>query len=327
MSSSFGVCTYNLGTNVNDYFALCQYLDPSLEENTKTQEERDRFSDKYAATEKITSEKLENAANIFCLQEVGDFNKRPLIQKLKERKFHIVHFEREGKNTSFDTALALDSSRFKDVINHSIGIQISTCFVAEAAIASALDTQSHQRVVFVSLHVPGFNLSKETLDENEKDVIAEGDLYCREVVKKLSEITGSSVLVVGADMNANPEKWAARFTVFSDKGFQVLRTGAYTNVNPTEPNYAEREIDFIFVRENRSLFQKLAAVFCRSVQSVAKIVSFQENPLGWDAAINASDHLPVLANISISIVESLIYRIWLSFCHLFVREKQPAEVV
>lgn len=302
MNSQFTVCTYNIGSSVNDYFLHCKYHNPSL--NFTSEEEDKQFRAKYDATQVKTAQLLENQADVYCLQEVGNTN-RPMYTSLLNKGFQFVRYD----NDRFDTAIALNPKRFIDITNHSIDVQITKYFKKDVAIATAIDIQSGQRVAFVSAHVPGFNFMKI-----EQEEVADGDLYCRAITQKLSQIGPSTIQIIGADMNANPEKWNPRFQTFSQRGLKVLRTNDSTNVNPKDSQDQKREIDFIFAT-SLSFWQKIKSIFCKSVQSNATIKAF--NPLGWDIDNNASDHLPVFVDVKPTVNNSKIYQLLSSICSIF----------
>ncbi|MGZ3632943.1 MAG: hypothetical protein ACXWM7_01260 [Parachlamydiaceae bacterium] len=288
--NNFSVCTYNVGSRVDDYFQLCRHFDPSL--SFKSKEDEENFRSKYEVTQNRTAELLINKAVIYCLQEVVD-EERPIIKSLRERNFEIVHFK---DLPYFDTVIALDKSRFKDITNHSINVAITPYFSKDAAIATATDILSGERVTFVSAHAPGFDLTKKPNDEDT----AEGDYYCQKIVQELSDIDCGAIQIIGADMNANPEKWNPRFEVFSKEGFQVYRKNSPTNVNPNDSVEQAREIDFIFTKTTSSIWQKLKSILGSSLQLDAAIRS--ENSIGWNVDDNASDHLPVFVDINYEIL-------------------------
>lgn len=303
--NNFSVCTYNVGSRIDDYFQLCRHLDPSL--SFKNSEEEEAFRSKYDVTQNRTAELLTNKAEVYCLQEVVS-EERPLIQSLKEKAFEIIHLE---GLPFFDTAIALDKDRFKDITNHSFDVQITKRFKKDVAIATATDVLTGQRITFVSAHAPGFDFTKEVSDKDA----AEGDFYCRAILNKLSEIGNSTLHVIGADMNANPEKWDPRFRVFYNQGFQLNRKNSATNVNPKDSKEKEREIDFIFTKTSSSNWQKIKSIFFSIIQFETAIKN--ENSIGWNIDDNASDHLPIFIGISAKISVSKICRLWNEMCSYF----------
>jgi endonuclease/exonuclease/phosphatase family metal-dependent hydrolase len=239
MSSNFTVCTFNMGASVDDYFQLCRYLKPDLK--LASRDEDAAFKTKYQVVEKATKKCfLQHHIDVYCLQEVGSGD-RPLIKSLKKKGFHLVHFE--GSDI-FNGLIALDANLFQEVKNHSTEIELNEFFKKDVAIATAADTVTGKRIAFVSAHVPGFNFINEDLSEEAAD----GDRYCKKIVKVLSKIEACTWQVVGADMNSNPEVWNKRFKTFTEHGFQTLRTQSPTNVNPRDSAHQKRELDFLFVK-------------------------------------------------------------------------------
>lgn len=301
--NNFTVCTYNLGSGVNDYYLLCNYLNP-LKFESKEQEQT--FKKQYQTTQNKTAELLIEKAHAYCFQKVMN-EKRPLIESLKKKNFEIVHLEID----EFDTAIALDKNRFDDIRNHSFSIPISRCLKKDVAIATATDILSGQRVTFISAHALGLDFTQKI---TAKDA-ASGDFYCQAIVKKLSEIGNNTIQVIGADMHANPEKWNPRFQIFSNQGLGVYRTNSETNVNPKDATEPKREIDFIFTNTTPSIWQKIKSIFVSSIQFESTIKT--ENPLGWNSETNASDHLPVFIKISQKTNISKIQQLWNGSCSLF----------
>lgn len=297
--NNLSVCSYNVGSRVDDYFQLCKHVNPHPIVFT-CKEDEDTFRSNYEAAQNRTTELLTNKAQVYCLQEVVD-EERTLIKSLKEKNFEIIHL---GGLPYFDTAIAIDKNRFKDINNHSIDIEITPLFKKDVAIATATDILTGQRVTFVSAHVPGFDFTKKV---NDKDA-AGGDFYCQAIVKKLSEIGQNTIQIIGADMNANPEKWNPRFQLFTNQGFQINRKNSATNVNPNDSVEQEREIDFIFTKTATSIWQKIRSIFASTRQFKATIKT--EDSIGWNPKDNASDHLPVFIKVSSKVKISKIHQLW-----------------
>lgn len=274
--TSFKVCTYNMGADFNDYCLLCQYVGPAFQ--IQSEEEQKALKEKYQTAQEHVAARLRDQAEVFCLQEVVEQD-RPLIKTLKERNFQI--FKSNGKFP--DCVIALNTD-FENVENHSTILE-----GGYVAIVTATHKPTGERLTFVSAHAPGFNLegSIEKLDA------AGGDKYCQQIAEILNKIGSSTFQIIGADMNAYPEKWLPRFKVFSEKGFQVLRTGSSTNVMPKSSTTRERELDFILVK---TAPRWLMSLFGKNIEKSAHIISDQ--PLEWKVDRNASDHLPVFAKIS-----------------------------
>lgn len=306
MNSLFKVCTYNLGSSTGDYFQLCKYLDPQLA--FKSREEEEQFRKKYDATQHETAKLLQDTADVYCLQEVAD-TKRPILKTLESKEFQVVRCDQVD---IFDSAIVLNTKRFKNITNHSINVSITKHFKKDAAIATAFDIVTGQRVAFVSAHVPGFDFTKNQVDKTEA---AEGDLYCRAIANKLNQIGTCAIQIIGADMNANPEKWSARFQTFSQKGFRILRTNGNTNINTKDPIHREREIDFIFTKTITTLWKRIKSIFFSTFSNSSKIID--NKVLGWDPKINASDHLPIFMEVKSNVKNSKIYNLCTWFFNIF----------
>lgn len=308
MSSQFTVCSYNVGVGMGDYQALCRHLGQApkfVGNDAEVKEQLAAFTARYNAVQETTANRLKHLADVFCLQEVGN-TERPFMNVLNPRyehfpqDFHTIRFE--GLN-EFDTAVLLSTNRFKDITNHSINVEIARNFSKDVAIAAATDRETGERVTFVSAHPPGFDFTSRNL--NAADT-REGDIYCRAIAQKLSEIGNSSIEIIGSDMNANPERWNPRFEIFSE--FQVNRNRTPTNVNPRDEAYQEREIDFVLTKIIFSIWQQIKALFCSHVQNTASIAD--QRPLGWNAETNCSDHLPVFIRVTSTPQDSKIYQLY-----------------
>lgn len=258
-----------MGNSRADYGMLCEYLRQGPKEESE-------FSAQYATAQARTAEKLGDAAAVYCLQEVGETN-RPLIESLQKRGFQLFH---NGSQYP-DCAIALNGEIFSDVTNESSNFE-----QIDLAAVTATHTPTGQKILFVSAHVPGFNL-----DHPDPEGAAQGDSDCSRLADLIDEYVQCPIKVLGIDMNASPEIWPGRFSSFFDRQFQLIRTGSPTNVYPSSQIRPTRELDFILVKTS----QKIEA-------EVGRI-----KPLAWDAASNASDHLPVFSTLRLGLNESAEY--------------------
>lgn len=298
---NINVCSYNMGSGSNDYGRLCAHKEWKDLNRNMTQEE---YKSQYDSTQKKTAELLIGKANVYCLQEVM-IEDRPLIESLKTKNFEIIRLSKDSEDPCFDTAIALDTTQFNNIENQSISVEISKGYKKDVAIATATHISSGQRIIFVSAHVPGFSFSGAS--END---IRSGDIYCDNIIKEISRIGNNALAVIGADMNANPEKLKSRFTPFSDQGLETYRTKSPTNVNPNDIIDKEREIDFIFTKTPKpSIWQKIKSIFASTIQFKYEIKN-DDNPIGWDLKKNASDHLPIFINVSKEETISKINQLW-----------------
>lgn len=312
---SFRLCCYNIGIydfEHNDFARLCKYNNtPEVAENMQN----------YINAQKESTKLISDKAQVYCLQEVGYEEDRPFITELKKRNFEIIY---SAYNGSYDTAIALDKSRFSKIKNHSMRIALpssknpGTKFYKDVAIATAYDNVTKQEVVFVSAHAPGFDFTKPVGESEGRD----GDLYCQAIAAKLDEIGKGKLALIGADMNANPEKWDHRFKIFTDKGFEISRTNQKTNVNPEDSTDKEREIDFFITKiSNIGNFFK-STIFIDRIEST----TFTLSSIGFDCRKNGSDHIPIFTEIKIyetpsgfSLLCASVY----AFFSSFFKKKNP----
>lgn len=284
----FRICTLNIGSNSGDYELLCA--------RSGLQIEKSKLESTYNTVQSVMASRIADKADVFCLQEVYDEN-RPLIQALKEKKFVIIH---AGTKRFSSAAIALNPEKFED---------ITSCCIKgfDVAFAFATEKVTKQRIAFASAHVLPLTL-EGTVDKGEAK---DGDDYCQRIVDELLELN-CTMHIVGADVNANPEKWLPRFEKFTSNQFEVIRKGSATSYNPRSAHYKEREIDFIFVRTVKNQTNMNYGVKFDDVQSIT-----------WDPQTNASDHLPVFAsvfekNCFQKFVDSVM-RILFAIMQLFVR--------
>lgn len=295
--SSFTVCTYNVGRDIKDYGRLLRHQEVQEEIDSKAKGEK--YTDaNYTAVQRSAATHLANNAAVLCLQEV--FNEdRPFIQTLKDRGFQMIHFARSDLPPgACGSALAIDTHRFRDIKNCSKEIELQDSnsrrtFKKDVAIATAVDRVTGQQVTFASAHAPGFDVNSRN-----DSIFKEGDDYCKEIADTLE----GTVQVVGADMNSNRTEMRSteRFDVFTRKGFKVQSSGKSTNVNPDDEIHTQREIDFTFTKlPHASLGTKIKSIFCSTLMMSAENVKLEDG-IGFDAAKNPSDHLPVFTKISIT---------------------------
>lgn len=275
-STSFAICTYNMGSNKSDYARLFGCL-------TNEQIDNQEFTRKYELAQQKTADLLiEKNADVYCLQEVRSAN-RPVIRMLLEKNFSLIHIR---TNKSFDSALLLNNSRFEGIHNLSHRIHICNNFNKDVAMASAWDKLTNKKFLFISAHVPGFKF-QEIIDSHEA---RKGDIYCEKIIT-IASTNPFSTIIMGADMNANRKKWPPRFELFTKEKFQRIRTKQTTNINPYDDNEIDqkKEIDFIFIRQ--PLDRTIASVFQKTLRAPPIDQRWE------DREINASDHRPVFYTI------------------------------
>jgi hypothetical protein len=276
---SINVISYNMGTNIRDFAWECEYLKQKIAEDDLGQQ-------LYKEAQENTTKSLVGRASVYLLQEV-DREDRPLIDSLKMEGCAIFHIlnnpngtEKTRMRGAFDCAIVLKMEEFETIENYSKMIN-----GYDMAMVTATHKLTKGRMTFVSGHVPGFKLEDEEFFQAD---LRDGDKYCQTMIDEISALKDSTIHIIGADMNSNPEvmekinktterKWRHRFEKFGDAGFETCRTGKSTNVKP-DSDYCKRELDFIFVRSI-------------SLKSIDR----PERLLKWDSSLNASDHRPILA--------------------------------
>jgi hypothetical protein len=239
MSFELRVCSYNIGRDSGEYCNLLRCRDPDFKDIEDPEFSQSKIEERSKEAERQAAQLLEGQTDVYCLQEVISED-RTLIDFLKKKGFTIIHLL--GKEI-FDTVIALDPLRFKNIQNFSFNLSSDENILEDVAVAQAVDIKSNQLVVFTSAHVPGFNF--QSLNQRE---MKRGEISCEKIIQKLSSINQNAIQVIGADMNANPEVGGQRFEIFSKAGFQLNRCNLPTNVNPRDTVHQEREIDFIWTK-------------------------------------------------------------------------------
>ena len=299
VASDFKVCTYNLGSGMGDYHQLFGakenkegvkdfWNDSSL--NRKTGE--DKESDEFMKDLEETRKKLQlevadsifntSSADVFCFQEVMQDNTF-LLDNLGKKGFEIIRPLKKDGSPSLhsDTAIAINTKKFKDIKNQSFTEFSSN---SDVAMATAIDKATGNKVTFLSGHIGGFNL--EVSYEEMKIRAESSDNAIKEIIKKINKICqDSDMVVIGADFNASKEIYQDRFDPLEDDGYQIHSTGKATNLT-TSPQFAkdlrERPLDHFAVKstlENR--------------------VTILETPkdITLDPISSPSDHLPIFMKV------------------------------
>lgn len=274
----FSVCSWNMGSDQQDYRAVCQSRDPLYCPDDVTLQER------YQVVEPRAAQSLVGRAQVYCLQEMNSLT-RPLVVKLMENGYDVYHAQMRKPFC----AIVLDRKVFSDVENHSQLLD-----TADYALVVATHIETKRRVVFASMWVEGCNIDGVV---TPKDAEA-GDKYCDDVLERISALGENALYIIGADMNVNPEKWLSRFDKFTGSHFQILRTGQPTNVLPTSSVYPKRELDFLFWSDS-SVSSSWKSFFCSDKPSV-KIDDGDECPITLgDPESNSSDHIPIFTYVSV----------------------------
>lgn len=301
-TQKLSVISYNMGTDIRDFGYQCKYLGKDLSEEKNAEE-------MYIKAQESTTKNLMEVASVYLLQEVQN-EERSLITGLKKAGYVVCHIlnnsTAETKKKVFDTAIALKTDMFEEIENHSKSIK-----GFDTAIVSAVFIQTKEKMIFVSGHVPGFDLEEPGI--LLQAVTRDGDNYCQGIIDAALSIEkdkATAIQIIGLDMNSSPEdlektaerkdrNWTHRFEKFEDSAYKLYRTKKATNVNPNSKNYCERELDFIFVR---TLTRTQESGFSlKSIFSLGQpnISGTTQRLLKWDISLNASDHRPILVQLSL----------------------------
>jgi len=316
------VCTYNIGARVNDYMENLKYNEDNYEREHKPEKDSTSYSQAQEKTGDLLTAPWQRP-HIYCLQEVGPLDlDRPLINRLVAANFAIIHFEGAYR----DSVVALDRTRFSQIENHSFVSNFENRYVA---VATAVDHLTGQSVVIASAHVPGFSYlgmkqDREYGSDRGKDRAESGDaLFTRELIPMMNHLAEPNTLqIIGADMNADPEIWPARFESLENASFDRIEPDSFTNVHLNfaerdHPELKTRKIDYLFTRVTtfeKSILQRISeaigGIFFATF-TMDESIFVDRDPLdGFNPECNASDHRPVYAEITYNRVPSWVEGIY-----------------
>jgi hypothetical protein len=286
-SNDFTVVSGNIGAGIDD-FKEAITGDLLAEKVEVTADLVNDIATQYPVIERsyaaiVTDGK--NLADIYTLQEYRPKeHQRPIVDKLIEKGYLLVKADLKNPD-----AVILISPRFELVKNCSVYDSRGS----DAAIAVVRDKETGKECVVASLHVPGFNLNKSKI---EADDTAAGSEYLDLVLSTLNDLQaeGRKVEILGADMNAFPEKYKPWFTNLEDQGFTTHRLNKATNIDPKDPNIF-KEIDFVFERHPAPAAKTIYSMLFGSSVEPADPNQFSLDrdfePVGLgDYTSNPSDH-------------------------------------
>lgn len=338
---SLRFCSYNMGTNQDDYHRSLIYNHLSFskgEEPFSLSEEEfgaawqatlSDLENRYQEVEKAAADGLlqdEVRAHVYCFQEVGNLN-RPLIQKFRERGFLFFHVNAQNY---LDSVVAVDPERFQ-VLGGDL-VMRDEQNGADIGLVKLKDRLTGYTLVAASLHVPGFSfrgLELERGSGKSPEGPQVGDRHCKWVADQLNQPGLSHQMAfIGADMNAIysegpcPGEWNPRYEKFTDRSFTPLLPQNPTNVNPwyNEPEGTHlRPIDAGFIRYSEdsagSFWERIASrvynFFFDLFSAPEAVIREDLDPLnGFNPETNASDHKPLFFEVSFGITPSSISQIF-----------------
>jgi hypothetical protein len=288
-NGELNVVTYNMGANINDYQLLCKYHDGNANH------------EKYKASQQRTALFFRGLvqsgeADVILLQEVYD--NTVLLNDLQQQGFVVYRnnaFTRTGvRKPKDDCAILLNPNRFE--VQQVVRATIDEL---DAPVVVGKDKRTGYTFMFATAHVPGMDLINPVTTAAGAGF---GDGYIQKLtpfMNGISDRNSVAIQIFGADMNSNPEKWQDRFAPLLESGFSIHRTGVPTEVNPDQPQYVERELDFQFSRVNSpSLTERLLGRRAPRLETETRaLMDFQASHDGIPG--NASDHRPVKTKFTI----------------------------
>lgn len=309
--TGFTFGSWNAGANKNDYLQLIPDGN-SAEQNWSylTNKDNPDAPALQASMEKArnafledTAKDLAGAADVYALQEVNG-DDRPDITAFTSAGFRIIRPPRKDPKyaSKTDTAIAIHPKKFAEITDRSFN---------EIAVAVATEKSTGRKIAFISGHIPGFELESNP-EHSEADI---GDNLLKDAIAKLNKACADCDSVIfGADMNASPEIYNQRFELLEKAGFKLHRTHAPTshmsrNIKNKTPQLQDRELDYIFVRDQQPIKPKpsrlsgfLSKLFKKEKVDVVQLVK-DRTSLSLRPNSCPSDHIPVFLKVDQVVLE------------------------
>lgn len=208
---------------------------------------------------------------VVTLQEVGAGNRRAL-NVLEEGNYAIYRprvlprsQRGETNNNTLpdqnsDTAIAIDRTRFEDIREYVLPSNTRGRTLAVAA----RDKQTGEEFIFVSVHIPGYDISPDALATPDDQASTENDFNrdvqpyvqnLQRLIEELKSANPNSRVVLQGDFNTFPEYFVQTavpesmrseniFKILGKVGLTLHRTGSPTEWNPQTPGFERRELDY-----------------------------------------------------------------------------------
>lgn len=261
---------------------------------------------KQAEVKSATS--LASSVDVILIQEMGN-KERQFISVLENKGFRIVTPKRRVTSPEgylCDTAIAIKKEKFVSIqeVNLEFPKELTEKFEPygqDATIITAQPKNTNVTLAFGSVHSWGFQLyspenTKKNLSKYDDGRLEKGKKYCNMIAEKLNQLSVDG-RVFGGDINNNPENQKSQFDEIRKRGYSCLRIKEKTHVCYGDPEYPEREIDFVF--HKRSWFDKILNVIVRLWKTTVEVVLDKtKEPIKFNSD-NCSDHKPVIGLIEI----------------------------
>lgn len=257
MSSKWTALTWNIGSS-SDY----KQLDESR---------YDLSDDEVRAARTDMLQKICGAFDVVCLQEAYTFD-WPLLEGAVVPGFYITHDDSNGSSRR-NTAIAWNPEKFETI--HKTRLEHEG---VHAAVAILKHIVSGIAVIFLSVHIAGFNMaySQDMMDEQAQFGNEQLQHYIDELDRLKLTYPGAHVMIAG-DLNAD--------TPYYKKRHEMLNTSGYITVKNTEPTFFDQNLKKWVTLDWFGLdFQEFLPRTIDFTHADILEMSVQENP---------SDHKPV----------------------------------
>lgn len=324
MTNTLRIASYNIGQGLLDYASM---LKANPAELAKVNEEiqPEDLNTHFEIVEEHSAKKISEQADVICLQEVARAD-RIFIKTLQQQGFEIFYFNsnqgeqiqatevESNQSPKVKTAIALRTRLFTKIENTSIASESNPrswgIYGQDIASVVATFASTQTKMSFSSLHSWGFKLYNPDRNDNKNYDIRDienqryASTYMTEALTNAKR-QNAAVTILGGDMNNNPANFGRPFNELKRQNYHINEPDQATNVNYMEPDYTERKIDYIFSKGanfKKNFWSKIANIFKKilglarisiSPVSIAKYFAFT-----FDG--NCSDHLPIVATVSIT---------------------------
>lgn len=267
--------------------------------------------------EESVAKRIADCSDVIFLQRTVDPG-RAAFKVFEDQGFKIFYL----KAFAFDTAIAIRTSMFRDVMNLSAKSttqdQNLSCGQDIVAV-SAIHNASEKRINFASVHSWNFKLYKPGTRDQAREYytmnMAKANQYMQDAIQIVNQYKPDCTVVAG-NMQSNPDNDSypgpKTFEMMQKTGFQVLGPKGRTHISNDE-EYRDQIVDFFFLRnvENlkKSLFRRIVD-FVRSI-FFSKETAFISPPIPKRSDLCVTDenfdfnenfstnHLPVMTVLNL----------------------------
>lgn len=257
--------------------SICKKLDfladperPALAQNLLNRAIHEHLKARRHEAERHAARQIKSQLPDVCfLQEVGS-QQRGFVKHLgaQYQRDEYVH-----------QSIFLHKERFVDAVDVS---NMAPSAETRSTMMLATDCLTGRRCLFISAHLEGFDYDAPAGEQLEARA-TRGDKQAQNILNVIEQLRWQfDEVIMGADVNASPEKRPQRFKILEKGQFRYTSVTEATNTHAIDQNQPDRIIDFIFAR---TLYR-----FKPSQITMSMVDKIDFNP-----DHNPSDHRPIRA--------------------------------